>query len=191
MIPFLRSVAVGMNTDILNRLIEFESYSSPPQVGVLGEGITSVFSYHLGVPRVESWLPATEVHRIQSAIEDLPPYLFHSIDGLKYIFQGFYRGGDGYKKGVLVAGYIGCRVGVVALPYWEMYVEPWLHLPNLLLNRPNAKITEEVLAYWSVVAEYEVSLASLERAIRRVILSRDWNDDVWIDAQLLLSDAPL
>ena len=79
----------------------------------------------------------------------------------------------------------------MALPYWEMYVEPWLHLPNLLLNRPNAKITEEVLAYWSVVAEYEVSLASLERAIRRVILSRDWNDDVWIDAQLLLSDAPL
>lgn len=114
----------------------------------------------------------------------IPRTVFHSINGFKYAMWNFNRGDR--IRGV---NHLNYSVIAISLPYWEVYVEPWFHLPTLLLTRPNPKITEEVLAYWSVAAGYEVDLSSLQNVIVNQILTEHWNDDVWIDAYALLSDA--
>ena len=175
-IALLSEVSAKMNTGILARLVEFVSYTSPQQVGVLGDNIMSTFHYRNGVASAES--------HVDGELTEIPEYIFHSINGFKYIMWGFVPGNR--RRGV---EYIDCSTIAISLRYWEVFVEPWLHLPTLLLTRPNPKIMEEVIAYWSVTVGYVVDPPYLQNVIINQILTKDWNDDVWIDAHALLSDA--
>lgn len=83
---------------------------------------------------------------------------------------------------------VNCKVVTVDLAYWEMYVEPWLHLPHLLLNRPNPKMATEILAYWSNLTGFNLKLETLEKVIIGWILADKWDDTVWIGAHLLLTN---
>jgi len=73
----------------------------------------------------------------------------------------------------------------VSLSYWETYVDPWFDVP-IILNRPNARRTDEILAFWSDVAGKHVTLQNLEQTIIDAIVSGAWDDEIWIPVQELL-----
>jgi len=74
----------------------------------------------------------------------------------------------------------------VSLVYWETYIEPWLHIPNILANRPNPQRTTQILDFWQQATGRRVTLQNLEQVILDEILIGQWNDEIWIPAQELL-----
>ena len=159
------------------------------QLGVVnGDSLTLVYLADQASATLDVFIASLSTLALEVAAELLPKYLFVSQGSLKFICYDFVLDAKNFieKRGEIT---IGARATctVVSLSYWEIYVEPWLHLPYLLLKRPNPKMTQEILAYWSDVAGFDILLESLERVIIGNILVAHWDDDVWIPAHELLS----
>lgn len=156
------------------------------------------------VAPLHSELPVSgEEDRVIAVIQrSLPVHLFFSSGSLKFICWDFFVDDQSvsyieYYDGELNEAdpprvlnvYLKATCLGISLAYWEVYVEPWLHLPHLLLNRPNPRLTSEILRYWSDVAGFDIRLETLERVIIASILVDRWDDDVWTHAQSLLTGA--
>ena len=151
--------------------------------------------YSKGIPEstaradLKMYARSVDVDALDKLLSQLPAYVFLSVGSLKFICWGFSLDDEKISGSLTTELVVSIKstCKAISLSYWEVYVEPWLHLPHLLLNRPNPKLTGKALDYWSDIAGFDIRLETLERVIIASILVDRWDDDVWIGAHQLLS----
>jgi len=101
----------------------------------------------------------------------LPIYLFLNVGSFKIICREFHAKRKQEERDVFI---MTATTTSISLAYWNEYVEPWLHLPEV--------IPEEVVECWT---ENVGTFTDLQKTIIQVILVPCWDDALWLGAKKL------
>lgn len=154
-----------------------------------GKSLSLLYSNGEAKASLDLFMRSVDFTAFDNLSRQLPKHVFISAGTLKFVCWDFFLDGPEKAQGSLREMWIEAtpKCKAISLSYLEVYVEPWLHLPHLLLNRPNPKMTSRVLEYWGDIAGFDIRLETLERVIIASILVDRWDDDIWMGAHSLLT----